>query len=99
MSEQSILFDYLNDILESTTDIKKFTAGMTSFLALEGRGLVRGRLYLGKMVDSLGKNREKIPGELLEVGQYLLHSLCPLRHILPSLPLHPYSHKVPSPAI
>ena len=29
MSEERILLDYLNDILESISDIKEFTAGMT----------------------------------------------------------------------
>jgi hypothetical protein len=48
MSEDRLLLDYLNDILESLADIKEFTAGMTR----EGFSVDK------KTISNLNKGRE-----------------------------------------
>lgn len=61
MSEERILLDYLNDILESIADIREFTAGMTR------EGFSKDKKTVKAVVRSLeviGEAAGKIPDQI-----------------------------------
>ena len=58
MSEDRLLLDYLNDILESITDIREFTAGMTKENFYADRKTIKAVV---RSLEVIGEAAGKIP--------------------------------------
>ncbi len=63
MSNERILLDYLNDILESITDIKEFTDGMTIESFSNDRKTIKAVL---RSLEVIGEAAGKIPSQIIE---------------------------------
>jgi uncharacterized protein with HEPN domain len=66
MSEERLLFDYLNDILENISDIKEFTSGMTresfSIDKKTIKAVVRSLEVIGEAANKIPQNiRDSYP--------------------------------------
>lgn len=63
MSEERLLYDYLNDILESITDIKDFTKGMSFNDFFKDRKTVKAVI---RCLETIGEAANKIPDNIRE---------------------------------
>ncbi len=63
MSEERLLQDYLNDILESITDVQEFTRGMTFESFSKDRKTVKAVV---RSIEVVGEAANKIPDHILE---------------------------------
>ena len=63
MSEERLLQDYLNDILESIADIKEFVGGMTFEHFAKDRKTVKAVV---RSLEIVGEAANKIPRSILE---------------------------------
>ena len=61
MSEERILLDYLNDILESISDIKEFTAGMTQENFSKDKKTIKAVV---RSLEVIGEAAGKIPQQI-----------------------------------
>ncbi len=61
MSEERLLHDYLNDILESIIDIKDFTKGMSLKDFSQDRKTVKAVI---RCIETIGEATNKIPGNI-----------------------------------
>jgi len=61
MSEDRLLLDYLNDILESITDIREFTAGMTKENFYADRKTIKAVV---RSLEVIGEAAGKIPQDV-----------------------------------
>ena len=61
MSEERILLDYLNDILESISDIKEFTAGMTQESFSKDKKTIKAVV---RSLEVIGEAAGKIPQQI-----------------------------------
>jgi uncharacterized protein with HEPN domain len=63
MSEKRLLQDYLNDILESITDIEDFTKGMTFEVFSKDRKTIKAVV---RSLEVIGEAANKIPNNIQE---------------------------------
>lgn len=61
MSDERILLDYLNDILESISDIKEFTAGMTQESFSKDKKTIKAVV---RSLEVIGEAAGKIPQQI-----------------------------------
>ena len=61
MSDERILLDYLNDILESISDIKEFTAGMTQENFSKDKKTIKAVV---RSLEVIGEAAGKIPQQI-----------------------------------
>ncbi len=61
MSEERILLDYLNDILESISDIREFTAGMTTESFSGDKKTIKAVV---RSLEVIGEAAGKIPDQI-----------------------------------
>lgn len=63
MSEERQLQDYLNDIIESITDIREFTKGMTYEVFTKDRKTIKAVV---RSLEIIGEAANKIPHHVME---------------------------------
>jgi uncharacterized protein with HEPN domain len=69
MSEERILLDYLNDILESISDIKEFTAGMTQESFSKDKKTIKAVV---RSLEVIGGRQAKFRSRLeMDIQKYL----------------------------